>query len=62
MSSRHSPTTRRLHNLRYVDDGNIVTSSNLTAGIGATLHVVDKLAGRQTALKIRLRLRALPVG
>jgi putative intracellular protease/amidase len=47
-----SPTTRWLHNLRYVDDGNIVTSSNLTAGIDATLHVVDRVAGRATALEV----------
>jgi transcriptional regulator GlxA family with amidase domain len=48
----HSPTTTWLHNVRYVDDGNIVTSSNLTAGIDATLHVVDRFAGRATALDV----------
>jgi transcriptional regulator GlxA family with amidase domain len=48
----HSPTTVWLRNLRYVDDGNIVTSSNLTAGIDATLHVVDRMAGRATALDV----------
>ena len=47
-----SPTTRWLRNLRYVDDGNIVTSTNLTAGIDATLHVVDRFAGRATALDV----------
>jgi transcriptional regulator GlxA family with amidase domain len=47
-----SPTTRWLHNLRYVDDGNIVTSSNLTSGIDATLHVVDRFAGRAIALDV----------
>jgi putative intracellular protease/amidase len=48
----HSPTTTWLHNLRYVDDGNIVTSSNLTSGIDATLHVVDRFAGRAIALDV----------
>jgi len=48
----HSPTTTWLHNLRYVDDGNIITSSNLTSGIDATLHVVDRFAGRATALEV----------
>jgi transcriptional regulator GlxA family with amidase domain len=48
----HAPTATWLHNLRYVDDGNIVTSSNLTAGIDATLHVVDRVAGRATALDV----------
>jgi transcriptional regulator GlxA family with amidase domain len=48
----HSPTTTWLRNVRYVDDGNIVTSSNLTAGIDATLHVVDRFAGRSKALDV----------
>ena len=48
----HSPTTRWLHDLRYVDDGNIVTSSNLTSGIDATLHVVERFAGRARALEV----------
>ena len=48
----HAPTTRWLRNVRYVDDGNIITSSNLTAGIDATLHVVDRFAGRAAALDV----------
>jgi len=48
----HSPTTTWLHNVRYVDDGNIITSSNLTAGIDASLHVVDRFVGRATALDV----------
>jgi AraC family transcriptional regulator, transcriptional activator FtrA len=48
----HSPTTTWLRNLRYVDDGNIITSTNLTGGIDATLHVVDHFAGRATALDV----------
>jgi transcriptional regulator GlxA family with amidase domain len=48
----HSSTTTYLRNVRYVDDGNIVTSSNLTAGIDATLHVVDRFAGRARALDV----------
>jgi len=48
----HAPTARLVHDVRYFDDGNIVTSSNLTAGIDATLHVVDRFAGRATALDV----------
>ena len=48
----HAPGARWLHNVRYVDDGNVVTSSTLTSGIDATLHVVDRLAGRATALDV----------
>jgi AraC family transcriptional regulator, transcriptional activator FtrA len=47
-----SPTTNWLHNLRYVDDGNIVTASNLTSGIAGALHVVDREAGRAKALQV----------
>ena len=47
-----SPTTNWLHNLRYVDDGNIVTASNLTSGIAGALHVVDREAGRAKALEV----------
>jgi transcriptional regulator GlxA family with amidase domain len=45
-------TTTWLRDVRYVDDGNMVTSTNLAAGIDATLHVVDRLAGRDTALSV----------
>jgi len=47
-----SPTTNWLHNLRYVDDGNIVTASNLTSGIAGALHVVDREGGRAKALDV----------
>jgi len=47
-----SPTTNWLHDLRYVDDGNIVTASNLTSGIAGALYVVDREAGRGKALDV----------
>jgi AraC family transcriptional activator FtrA len=47
-----SPRTNWLHDLRYVDDGNIVTASNLTSGIAGALHVVDREAGRAKALEV----------
>jgi transcriptional regulator GlxA family with amidase domain len=43
------PTVRWMRNVRYVDDGNIVTSTNLASGIDATLHVVSRLVGRSVA-------------
>jgi AraC family transcriptional regulator, transcriptional activator FtrA len=48
----HSATTTWLYNLRYVDDGNIITSTNLTGGIDAALHTVDRFGGRATALDV----------
>jgi len=47
-----SPTTNWVHDLRYVDDGNIVTASNLTSSIAGALHVVDREAGRAKALEV----------
>ena len=46
------PSATWVRNVRYVDDGNVVTSSNLAAGMDATLHVVDRFAGRSTALDV----------
>jgi transcriptional regulator GlxA family with amidase domain len=50
------PSARWLRNVRYVDDGNIVTSSNLASGIDATLHVVDRYAGRAVAGTVAQRI------
>jgi len=38
-----------MHNVRYVDDGNIITSTNLASGIDATLHAVSRLVGHSVA-------------
>ena len=51
VSSKH-PGTTWVPNVRYVDDGTIVTSTTLAAGMDATLHVVDRFAGRATALDV----------
>lgn len=46
------PTVKFVHNVRYIDDGNVITSANLASGIDATLRAVARLAGRSTALKV----------
>lgn len=51
-----------LRRVRHLGDGNIVTSSNLTAGIDATLHVVDRFAGRATALDGARQIGSTHVG
>jgi hypothetical protein len=43
------PNVRWMRNVRYVDDGNIITSTNLASGVDATLHVVSRLVGRSVA-------------
>ncbi len=37
---------------RWVDDGNIVTSSGVSAGIDMSLHVIERLFGTETAERI----------
>jgi putative intracellular protease/amidase len=51
-----APSATLLQNLRYVDDGAIVTSSAVSSGIDATLHVVDRGAGHATALDVARQL------
>ena len=48
----HEADARWLTNFRYYDDGAIVTSSALTTGLDATLHLVDRFVGRATALEV----------
>jgi transcriptional regulator GlxA family with amidase domain len=36
---------------RWIDNGRIVTSAGISAGIDMSLHLVERLAGRQLALR-----------
>lgn len=36
---------------RWVEDGNIVTSGGISAGIDMSLHLVERLAGRELAIR-----------
>lgn len=38
---------------RFVDDGDVVTSSGVSAGIDMALHLVDRLAGTDRAREVR---------
>ena len=46
------PGTTWVPNVRWYDDGNMVESTTLTSGIDATLHIVDRFAGRAIALDV----------
>ncbi len=46
---QHYPAVRWQTAVRWVDDGQIVTSGTLTAGIDATLHMIERLAGHDVA-------------
>lgn len=43
------PAVRWQAGVRWVEDGPFITSGTLTAGIDATLHTIERLAGRATA-------------
>ena len=43
------PRVELLEEVRYVDEGRIVTSAGISAGIDMSLHVVEKLHGQEVA-------------
>jgi transcriptional regulator GlxA family with amidase domain len=49
---KSAPAVRWIRNVRYVDDGPVVMSANLGAGMDATLHVVDRFGGRAVAEEV----------
>ncbi len=46
-----SPTTNVLANQRYVENGKIISSAGVSAGIDMALYVVGKLQGAEVALE-----------
>ncbi len=44
------PTATVYENRRYVDTGKIVTSAGISAGIDMSLHIVERLLGKEAAL------------
>jgi transcriptional regulator GlxA family with amidase domain len=44
------PTATVHENRRYVDTGKIVTSAGIAAGIDMSLHIVERLLGKEAAL------------
>ena len=45
---------------RYVDAGDVVTSAGISAGIDMALHLVDRFAGREMALRVRRGIQYEP--
>ena len=50
------PDTRVVYDRRYVDNGKIITTAGLTAGIDGALHLVSRLLGAGTAQSVALNL------
>lgn len=46
------PKVRVVRGPRYVDNGHLITTAGLTAGIDGALHVISKLLGPDTALQV----------
>jgi transcriptional regulator GlxA family with amidase domain len=44
------PTLSILEGRRWVEQGSVVTSAGISAGIDMSLHLVERLAGRELAL------------
>lgn len=47
------PTVEVRAEARFVDDGDVVTSAGISAGIDMALHLVDRLAGTERARQVR---------
>ena len=47
--SREFPQTQVQTGVRWVDEGDLVTSAGIEAGIDMSLHLVERLLGRETA-------------
>lgn len=45
------PNINVLSGLRWVDEGSLITSAGISAGIDMSLHLVERIAGRDLALK-----------
>jgi len=48
---KHHPELDVVDDVRWVDNGRIVTSAGISAGIDMSLHLVERLAGRELALR-----------
>ena len=46
------PKTKILSNVRFVDNGNVISTAGISAGIDGALHFVSKLKGYEFAKKI----------
>ncbi|WP_276479864.1 DJ-1/PfpI family protein [Paraflavitalea pollutisoli] len=46
------PTAKVLSNVRFVDNGKVITTAGISAGIDGALHLVAKMRGEQTARNV----------
>lgn len=53
---RMAPNTEVVNDKRFVDNGKIITSAGLSAGIDASLHLVSKILGKGRAQNLALHI------
>jgi transcriptional regulator GlxA family with amidase domain len=46
------PTAKVLQDVRYVDNGRVITTAGISAGIDGALHLVSKLRGKEVAIAV----------
>lgn len=46
------PRTHVLANVRFVDNGKVITTAGISAGIDGALHLVSRLRGQETAKEV----------
>jgi transcriptional regulator GlxA family with amidase domain len=54
------PTIELRPDDRFVDDGDLITSAGVSAGIDMALHLVDRLAGTERARQVRREIQYDP--
>jgi transcriptional regulator GlxA family with amidase domain len=54
------PTAEIREDVRYVDDGDLITSAGVSAGIDMALHLVSRLAGSERASQVRRDIQYEP--
>jgi AraC family transcriptional regulator, transcriptional activator FtrA len=53
---RDYPNTQWVRDVRYVDDGNIMSSAGVTSGIDGALYLLEKLNGKEKALEVAQKI------
>lgn len=46
------PAAKVLSNVRFVDNGKVITTAGISAGIDGALHLVSEIRGRETAIAV----------
>jgi transcriptional regulator GlxA family with amidase domain len=59
--SELDPTVKTDVDARFVDDGDLITSAGVSAGIDMALHLVARLAGTERAREVRRGIQYDPL-